>query len=199
MLVQSSFVYVQVTISNVSVQRQETQIEDICFDNSKSIELKSAVEHKNLSLLFCRLKCHALTENSSTRNIFINTNRFLFVSTKLSKSSFKKVKIIYNVEPQTFYYKFIVLNQIESTIIIFDNKSKLFVIKKYKRNSSFYIQSVRFKAKSDCIISIIEVYTTAVDIYIVYKYMNVVLRYILIISRDQLVLHEIAAICREIR
>jgi len=196
--VQPSFVCVQVTISNISIQQQKTQIGDICFDNSKSIKLKLAVKYKNLLLLFCRLKCYILIDNSSIYNISINTNRLLFVSTKLSKLSFKKIKIIYNIELQTLYYKFIVLNQTESAIIVFDSKSELFVIKKYKQNFSFYIQSVCFKVKSNCIIFIIETYTTVVDIYLVYKYIDIVLQYILITSRDQLVLHKIATVCREI-
>ncbi len=160
-------------------------------------ESKSAIELKNLLLLFCRLKRYILTDNSSTRNISINTNRLLFVSTKISES-FKKVKITYNVNLQTFYYKFIILNQTESAIIVFDSKSKFFAIKKYKRNSIFYIQSVRLKVRSNCIVSIIKVYTIAVEIYIVYKYIDVLLQYILTISRDQFVLYKIATICREI-
>ena len=198
MSVEPSIMRNQVTISDANIQRQETQIRDIRFDNSKSTESKSAIELKNLLLLFCRLKCYALADNSSIRNISINTNRFLFVSTKTSES-FKKVKITHNVNLQTFYYKFIILNQTESVFIVFNSKSKLFAIKKYKRNSIFYIQSVRLKVRSNCIVSIIEVYTIAVEIYIVYKYINVLLQYILAISRDQLVSHKIAAICREIR
>ena len=149
-------------------------------------------------LLSCRLKRYALTDNFSIYNISINTNRFLFVSTKLSELNFKKIKIIYNIKLQTLYYKFIILNQIESTIIIFNSKSELFVIKKYKQNFSFYVQSICFKVKSNYIVFIIKVYIIAVDIYIVYKYINVVLQYILIILRDQFVLYKIAAICRKI-
>jgi hypothetical protein len=186
-------------MSGASVQRQGTQIGDIRFDDPKSIELKSAVEHKDSPLLSRRLKRHALADDSPTRNIPINTNRLSFVSTKPPESSFKKAKVTHNVEPQTLYHEFMALDQAGSAIMAFDGKSELFVIKKYKRDSSFHVQSVRSKAKSDCMVSIIEAYTTAVDICIVYEYMDVVLRHILATPRGQLVPHEIAAVCREVR
>lgn len=197
-LLNRAFYTIKQKINSANIQRYKTQIENIRFDNSKSTALKSVLIDKNLSILSCILKRYALTDNSSIYNISINTNRLLFVSIKISELSFKKIKIIYNIDSQILYYKFIILNQTESAIIVFDSRSEIFAIKKYKRDSIFRVQSVRFKVKSNCIVSIFKIYTIAIDIYIVYKYINVVLRYILITLKSQLVLYKIATICRKI-
>lgn len=189
----------QIKMSGANIQRQGTQIGDIRFDDPKLTEPKPAIEFKDLPPLFRKLKRHALADDSPTRNIPINTNRLSFVSTKAPESSFKKAKVTHTVDPQTLYHEFMTLDQAGSAIMAFDSKSELFAIKKYKRDSSFHVHSVRPKAKSDCMVSIIEAYTTAVEVCIVYEHMDVVLRHILATPRGQLVPHEIAAVCREVR
>lgn len=126
-------------MSDVNVKRHETQIENIRFDDSKSIALKLALIDENSSISSRILKRHALTNDSSTRNIFVNTNRLSFVTIKTSKSSFRKVKVTHNVDSQTLYHEFMILNQARFAIMIFDNESKLFAIKKYKRDSTFHV------------------------------------------------------------
>lgn len=74
------------------------------------MELKLAIKYKNSSLLSRKLKRYFLTNKFFMRNILINTNRFLFVLTKLLELNFKKVKVTYNVKSQTLYYEFIILN-----------------------------------------------------------------------------------------
>lgn len=179
-----TFCAIKQKINNVNVQRYKTQIEDIRFDNSKSIAFKSTLIDKNSFILSRKLKRHVLTNNFSTRNISINTNRFLFVFIKTLKLSFKKVKVTYNINSQILYYKFIILNQAKFAIIIFDNRFELFVIKKYKRNSTFYVQNVWLKVKSNCIVFIFEAYIITINICIIYKYINIVLRHILITLKD---------------
>lgn len=83
-----------------------------------------------------------LTNASFTRNILINQERLLFVATKLLESNFKKVKRKKFVKSQILYYKFMSLNQIKFAIIIFDNMSKLFAIKKYKRIANNKIKNI---------------------------------------------------------
>jgi len=146
------------------------------------------------------LKRYILANVSSTRNISINKERLLFVATRLSKSNFKKTKREKSVKLQIFYYKFMFLNQTESAIIIFNSTSKLFAIKKYKRIASNKIKNILLTQyfETVSVIFVIETFQTITEIYIVYKKINVLLRYILTILRNQFVSHKIEIICREI-
>ncbi len=78
--------------------------------------------------------------------------------------------------------------------------SELFAIKKYKRVASDKIKNIVsiLYFENVSIISIVEAFQIITETNIVYERINILLRYILTISRDQLVLYKIGAIFREI-
>lgn len=180
------------------MQRKGTQIGDIRFDNPRSSESDIPVGPRKLSPHPRLLNRHILADESPTRKIPINAERLSFVSTKASEPSAKKPKLSHKLEPHTLYHEFMSLDQAGPAIMAFDSTPELYAIKKYKRNAGVEAKGVRPFSESDCVVSVIEVYPTLVDVCIVYESMDVSLRHILAIPRGQLVPHEIGAICREV-
>lgn len=123
-------------MGDANVQRRGTQIEDIRFNDSQTIDPPSLIAHRRL------LKRHMLANASPTRNIPISKERLSFVATRSSKSSLKKAKREEPIESQTLYHEFMSLDQAKSTIMAFDNTSKLFAIKKYKRVANDKIKNI---------------------------------------------------------
>jgi hypothetical protein len=140
-----------------------------------------------------------LWQMSLLHAIYPSTRTDFHLSSLSHFQAFIRAKATHNVEPQSLYHEFMALDQAGSAIMAFDSRSELFAVKKYKRDLSFHVESVRSKAKSDCVVSVIEAYIIADDMCIVYEYMDVVLRHILATPKGQLVPHEIAVICREVR
>lgn len=91
-------------MSDVNVQRRETQIENIRFDNLQTTNEISLIAHRDF------LKHHVLANASSTRNILISKERLLFVTTRSLESNLKKAKCEESIKSQTLYHDFMSLN-----------------------------------------------------------------------------------------